>query len=79
MVVMIQSGAWFLINFAQGHLPASLVAPTLLAQPVLTGVVAFLLLGEDLTLWQITGGIIVVIGIYTVHFAKQRKKQTNDT
>ncbi|HSH51343.1 MAG TPA: DMT family transporter [Bacteroidales bacterium] len=74
MGVMIQAGAWFLINFAQGHLPASLVAPTLLAQPVLTGVVAFLLLGEALTLWQIIGGIIVVIGIYTVHFAKQRKK-----
>jgi drug/metabolite transporter (DMT)-like permease len=74
MGVMIQAGAWFLINFAQGHLPASLVAPTLLAQPVLAGVIAFLLLGEALTIWQITGGIIVVIGIYTVHFAKQRKK-----
>jgi len=76
---MIQAGAWFLINFAQGHLPASLVAPTLLAQPVLTGVVAFLLLGEALTLWQIAGGVIVVIGIYTVHFAKQRKKTNKKT
>jgi len=79
MGVMIQAGAWFLINFAQGHLPASLVAPTLLAQPVLTGVVAFLLLGEALTLWQIAGGVIVVIGIYTVHFAKQRKKTNKKT
>ncbi len=75
MGLMIQAGAWFLINFAQGHLPASLVAPTLLAQPALTSVIAFLMLGEALTLWQITGGIIVVIGIYTVHFAKQRKKR----
>lgn len=77
MGVMIQAGAWFLINFAQGHLPASLVAPTLLAQPVLAGVIAFLMLGEALTIWQITGGIIVIIGIYTVHFAKQRKKKIN--
>ena len=71
MGVMIQAGAWFLINFAQGYLPASLVAPTLLAQPVLAGIIAFLMLGEKLTIWQIAGGIVVVIGIYTIHFAKQ--------
>lgn len=74
MGVMIQAVAWFLINFAQGYLPASLVAPTLLAQPVIAGVIAYLMLGEQLTAWQIAGGIIVVTGIYTVHFAKQKKK-----
>lgn len=74
MGVMIQAGAWFLINFAQGYLPASLVSATLLAQPVLAAVIAFLMLGEKLTLWQIIGGIVVVTGIYTVHFAKMKKK-----
>jgi len=74
MGVMIQAGAWFFINFSQGHLPASLVSATLLAQPVLAAIIAFIMLGEKLTLWQITCGIIVVIGIYTVHFAKQKKK-----
>lgn len=73
MGVTMQAGAWFLINYAQGYLPASLVSPTLLAQPVLAAVIAFFMLGEELTLWQIIGGIIVVIGIYTVHFAKQKK------
>ena len=73
MGVMIQAGAWFFINFAQGYLPASLVSPTLLAQPVLAGVIAYIMLGEELTLWQIVGGIIVIIGIYTVHFAKQKR------
>lgn len=75
MGVVIQAGAWFLINFAQGKLPASLVAPTLLTQPVLAGIIAFLMLGEELTVWQIFGGFIVIIGIYTVHFAKQNKKK----
>ncbi len=75
MGIAIQAGAWFLINFAQGYLPASLVAPTLLAQPVLAGIIAFLMLGEKLTLWQIFGGFIVITGIYTVHFAKQRKNK----
>jgi len=73
MGVMIQAGAWFLINYAQGYLPASLVSATLLAQPVLAGIIAFIMLGEKLTVWQILGGIIVVIGIYTVHFAKQKR------
>lgn len=73
MGVVIQAGAWFLINFAQGYLPASLVAPTLLAQPVIAGVIAFLMLGEELTIWQISGGVVVIIGIYTVHFANEKK------
>lgn len=74
MGVMIQAGAWFLINFAQGQLPASLVSATLLAQPVLAAVIAFFMLGEELNVWQIVGGIVVVVGIYTVHFAKKKKK-----
>jgi len=71
MGVFIQAGAWYFINYSQGYLPASLVAPTLLAQPVLAGVIAYFILGEELTLWQICGGLVVVVGIYTVHFAKQ--------
>lgn len=75
MGIMIQAGAWFFINFAQGHLPASIVSATLLAQPVLAGVIAFVMLGEELTIWQIIGGIIVITGIYTIHFAKQNKSK----
>ena len=74
MGVMIQAGAWFFINFAQGYLPASLVSATLLAQPVLAAVIAFIMLGEKLTVWQIIGGVVVVTGIYTVHFAKMKRK-----
>ena len=60
-------------------LTASLVSATLLAQPVLAGVIAFLILGEELTLWQIFGGLIVVVGIYTVHFAKKKNKKCGQT
>lgn len=74
MGILIQAGAWFFINFAQGHLRASLVSATLLAQPVLAAIIAFMMLGEELTIFQIIGGIVVVFGIYTVHFAKQKKK-----
>lgn len=71
----VQVCGWFLINYSQGYLPASTVAPTLLGQPVLTFFLAVVLLGEILTAWHITGGVIVVTGIYLVHFSRQRKKE----
>ncbi len=74
MGIFIQAGAWFLINFAQGYLPASLVSPTLLAQPVLAGVIAYFLLDEILGFWHVVGGVIVVSGIYMVHFSKKKRK-----
>ena len=68
----IQVIGWYLITKAQGMLPASIIAPILLAQPVLTYVWAVLLLKEQLTSWQIVGGAIVVAGIYLVHFSKRK-------
>lgn len=68
----VQVCGWFLINYSQGFLPASTVAPTLLGQPVLTAFLAILLLGEILTLWHILGGTIVVMGIYIVHFNRNK-------
>lgn len=73
MGVLIQAGAWFLINFAQGHIPATIITPTLLIQPVLAGVIAWVLLGERLDFWHIVGGLIVVVGIYVVHFASKKQ------
>jgi drug/metabolite transporter (DMT)-like permease len=74
MGVVIQVGGWWMISYAQGMLPASVVSPTLLGQPVLTGVLAVPLLGEMLSRSEIFGGIIVIIGIYLVHRSKQPRK-----
>jgi drug/metabolite transporter (DMT)-like permease len=57
----------FSINYALGYLPASLVAPTLLGQPVVTAILAGPLLGERLYGWQVAGGALVLIGVYVVH------------
>ena len=70
--VLVQVCGWFLINYSQGFLPASIVAPTLLGQPTLTAFLAVLLLGEHLTVWHWTGGGIVVLGIYIVHFNRKK-------
>ncbi|MBM4465013.1 MAG: DMT family transporter [Chloroflexi bacterium] len=41
------------LNHALGYLPASIVAPIMLGQPVVTAILAGPLLGEALSLWQV--------------------------
>jgi len=72
MGVLIQTIGWLSINYAQGHLKAAVVAPTLLAQPVLTAILAWPLLGEQLTAPKIIGGTAVIIGILIVHRSFRR-------
>jgi drug/metabolite transporter (DMT)-like permease len=69
-----QTLGWLTINYAQGYLPASIVAPTLLGQPVVTAIFAVLLLGETFSPWHILGGILVLVGVYIVH--RSRWKET---
>lgn len=68
----VQVCGWYLINYSQGYLPASTVAPTLLGQPVLTAFLAIWLLNEQLTIWHISGGLVVVAGIYLVHYSRNK-------
>jgi drug/metabolite transporter (DMT)-like permease len=63
----------FSINYSLGYLPASIVAPTLLGQPVVTALLAGLLLGEKLSAWEILGGILVLAGVYVVHHSRKRE------
>lgn len=55
------------VGFALGHLPASLVAPTMVGQPVITALLAIPLLGEGLSWVQWIGGAAVLGGIVLVH------------
>jgi len=55
------------INHALGYLPASIVSPTMLGQPVVTAILAGPLLGEALSPWQGLGGLTVLAGVYVVH------------
>lgn len=67
MGIVVQVLGYLCVNYALGHLPASLVSPTLLGQPVLTAIFAGPILAENLSLWQILGGLAVLVGIYIVH------------
>jgi drug/metabolite transporter (DMT)-like permease len=59
------------VGYALGHLPASMVAPTMIGQPVVTALLAIPLLGEGLQPAQVIGGAAVLAGIYIVHKSRQ--------
>ena len=50
-------------NWALRFLPASIVAITVLGEPIGSTILAYFILGEGLTFWKILGGISIFIGI----------------
>ncbi len=69
-----QVGGYLSIAYALGHLPASVVSPTLTGQPVVTALLAIPLLGEALRTEQWLGGLVVLAGIYLVHRSRERSE-----
>jgi drug/metabolite transporter (DMT)-like permease len=58
-----QVAGYISVSYALGRLPASIVSPTLLGQPVLTALLAIPLLHESLGWGQVVGGVLVLGGI----------------
>jgi drug/metabolite transporter (DMT)-like permease len=69
-----QVGGYLSIGYALGHLPASIVSPTLIGQPVMTALLAIPLLGETLRTEQVLGGLVVLVGIYLVHRSRVKSQ-----
>ena len=70
LALVVQAGGYLMVNYALGHLPSSIVSPTLLGQPIVTALVAVPLLGQPITLPQVIGGALVLGGIFIVHKSK---------
>jgi drug/metabolite transporter (DMT)-like permease len=64
------------IVYALGHLPASIVSPTMVAQIVLTSLLAIPLTGEQLSIFQVVGGVVVIAGIILVNISHSRHAKT---
>jgi drug/metabolite transporter (DMT)-like permease len=77
--VLVQAIGWLAINYAQGFLPASLVSPTLLIQPLLTAILAGPLLGETFSAVEMLGGVAVLGGIVIVYRSRQVTKVVGET
>jgi drug/metabolite transporter (DMT)-like permease len=62
------------LAYALGHIPASVVSPTMILQPIITTLLAIPLLGEIPSIWQGIGGAIALIGIYVVNESHNRNR-----
>ena len=60
------------LAYALGHLPASVVAPTMIMQPVVTAILAIPLLNEIPNIWQAIGGAVALTGIYIINRTHQQ-------
>jgi len=58
---------WLSINQALGHIKPTIASVSLLSQSVFTALFAFPILHESLTLGEISGAALVLIGIYLVN------------
>jgi drug/metabolite transporter (DMT)-like permease len=50
-------------NWALKYIPASMVAITILGEPVGSTILAFFILDEGLTSWKVMGGTLIFTGI----------------
>ncbi|MEW5721111.1 MAG: DMT family transporter [Chloroflexota bacterium] len=68
--LIVQMSGFLSLSYALGHLPASLVSSSLLAQPVISAFLAIPLLGQSVGAVQAIGGALVLAGIFIVHKSK---------
>ena len=58
---------YFSMSYTLGHLPATIVSPTMLAKPITVAGLAFILFGESLSKWELAGGALVLAGIFLIN------------
>jgi len=73
--IVSQMIGYLAITYALGHLPASVVSPTLIGQPILTAILAIPMLHEIPNAMQWIGGAIALAGIYIVNQSHLQKQE----
>mgnify|MGYP001247188270 CR=1 FL=1 len=73
--IVSQMIGYLAITYALGHLPASVVSPTLIGQPILTTILAIPMLGEIPHATQWIGGAAALAGIYIVNQSHLQAKE----
>jgi drug/metabolite transporter (DMT)-like permease len=74
--LVVQGLGYVSIAYALGHLPASIVAPTLILQPVFSALLAIPLFGEHLQPAQWIGTAAVLSGVYLVNRSRDDRPGT---
>ncbi|MBY0544405.1 MAG: DMT family transporter [Gammaproteobacteria bacterium] len=73
VALVTQVGGYVAINYALGHLPATVVSSIVLLQPVITAILAAFFVGQAIVPNQVFGGLFVLAGIYVVHRSRAKK------
>jgi len=76
--ILSQSLGYFSVAHALGHLPASIVSPTMVIQIVITSLLAIPLTGEYLSWVQIAGGGMILIGILVINLTQKESQSAAD-
>ena len=72
-----QLGGYMALTYAMGHLPATITSISLLTQGPLTALLAAVLLHEALSIAQISGGLLVLVGIGVAHRQRHPEEEAN--
>jgi drug/metabolite transporter (DMT)-like permease len=51
------------LNWALKYFPASMVAISILGEPIGSTIWAYFILGEGLSMWKVLGGVLIFAGI----------------
>ena len=73
LIAWISSVAFLLIAKSVRHMEVSFVAPLLVIEPGITSIVAFFSLNEVLSLWQIGGISLLILGSYVLELEKKSR------
>jgi drug/metabolite transporter (DMT)-like permease len=68
--VVCQLAAWLSISYATQHMKPTRISLSLLAQALLTSILAWLFLNEQITVNMIVGGFILLLGIRITFYTK---------
>lgn len=69
--IVCQLIAWILISYATKRMKATRVSLSLLSQILFAAILAAIFVNEEITVPQIVGGIIIMIGIATTFYEKK--------
>ena len=70
--IVSQTIGYFSVAHALGHLPASIVSPTMVIQIVITAILAIPLTGESLSITQLAGGVTILAGILVINLTRRQ-------
>lgn len=69
--IVCQLMAWLLLGYATKHMRATRVSVSLLGQAVLTTLLAWMFIGEEVTIQMLIGGLILLFGIWITFYEKR--------